>query len=506
MLNKIQKKIPFVISFFIIIQPLLDLYFFYNEKVVDLLGFSPSTIIRIAFIMFLGLFTFFNDKTKNKIIVLIYFIFVGIYSFLHIENSMNFTANTIGTYNLSIVPELFYIIRMTLPIIMCYIIFKSSIDSNNKIKNLFVISVIISLIITISNFFCLSFQSYSPNGILIKNNVISWFFGANNMYNNSELSSRGIFNSANQMSALLTILLPISIFYCYKNNKKANYIFLFLQNLALIMLGTRISSYCWIAVYIVMFCILMYFTKFKIKRMLNKKILMFAILFAISLVFFFKAPIHIRKLGDDYTEWANELVEQSDDSIKTELEAINNEQDIEIKKEKAIGYVKKYYSIYMLNSEFVEKIYDYRKEPVFWINIINKPFSERNNSRQIEQYITEKIYLDNNNKNDKLLGIGFTRFTNGGLYLEKDFFVHFYTIGIIGSFIFIYPYLIILLLALLYFVRNHKNKSQHKIIIYSFSIALGCTISTFSGSVLDQLVITLIMGYICGLILQEIKE
>ena len=49
MINKslINKMKYYLLILFVVIQPILDIHYLYTEKVVNAIGFSPSTIIRI---------------------------------------------------------------------------------------------------------------------------------------------------------------------------------------------------------------------------------------------------------------------------------------------------------------------------------------------------------------------------------------------------------------------------------------------------------------------------
>ena len=47
----INKMKYYLLILFIIIQPILDIHYLYTEKVVNIIGFSPSTIIRITIVL-----------------------------------------------------------------------------------------------------------------------------------------------------------------------------------------------------------------------------------------------------------------------------------------------------------------------------------------------------------------------------------------------------------------------------------------------------------------------
>ena len=90
--------------------------------------------------------------------------------------------------------------------------------------------------------------------------------------------------------------------------------------------------------------------------------------------------------------------------------------------------------------------------------------------------------------------------------LEKDFKVHFYTLGLVGSLLLVYPYIIVLVIAGLYLLIKRRGKDNFMFLAYCFSISLMIIFGYVSGSVLDQLIITLICGFILGLIIKNMLK
>ncbi|MEG1597213.1 MAG: O-antigen ligase family protein [Bacilli bacterium] len=502
-LNRINiKKILLI---FLMIQPILDIYIFFEKRVTSIIGFSPSTIIRIVVIGILFLLIVISIKyTKKYLLFSLYIVILLVYLYLHYINVLNISSKIPSNYSFSIITELFYIIRMLLPLIIAFITYHLKITKEDVKKVVFTITIMISATIIITNILCLSISSYSTNDVLIKTNIFEWFMGANKYFTNVELSSRGIFNSANQMGTLLNILLPITCFFAITKKNIYSKIVVFLQIIALIMIGSRVSSYTWIATLFVMIIIYLFFTVVKKTYKFDKNIILYFLivgcLCGITLQY---APIQNRYFADYYKDKAeameNKLVlekEKIDDMIKYEGLSYNAKELVE-------NFIGQYYSCYFLPKIFVEEIYNYHQDPMFWYDVVSMPYSSRSDSRQIEQLITKHIYKLNDNANDKYFGMSFSRFRNAGLYLEKDFIVHFYTLGIIGSSLLVYPYLLLLIIAGGILIFKYKEKLQFDTVVYCFSLSLACVLSFFSGSVLDQLVITLILGFIGGLILTK---
>ena len=63
-LQKISKNILII---FMILEPLLDLYFLYSDNIINIFKFSPATIIRMIFILVMVIFIIILNKKKlNK--------------------------------------------------------------------------------------------------------------------------------------------------------------------------------------------------------------------------------------------------------------------------------------------------------------------------------------------------------------------------------------------------------------------------------------------------------
>ena len=112
----------------------------------------------------------------------------------------------------------------------------------------------------------------------------------------------------------------------------------------------------------------------------------------------------------------------------------------------------------------------------------------------------------NDNNNDYLWGLSFTRLRNTYVYMENDIYVHLYSIGIFGILLFILPYVLVGIYSLYKMIKNKKMTFIN--IIYLSSIAIVFLAGMVSGNVFDEWIVTLFLGFICGLLLKNnsIKE
>lgn len=119
-----KEKTRTVLFWFILIQPFLDLYWFYNGKLAEVLPFTLPTIIRIlaVFVIFC---MFFSQKQnwqklgQDKWLIL-YLALLILYSIIHLIHVKNFNSINPNDYNYSTVSEIFYLIRMLLPLMVIF--------------------------------------------------------------------------------------------------------------------------------------------------------------------------------------------------------------------------------------------------------------------------------------------------------------------------------------------------------------------------------------------------
>ena len=226
---KVEAILENIIIIFLIIQPIFDLKIFYN---------SISTLIRTVIIIVFFLIYFIKSNNKRKYLLLIYSVILGIYAIFHHINAMNFTSLVPGNFNYSLVKELLYFVKMIVPILLIYVLFKSKITNSKIDKIIQLIVFIMGFSIIITNLLGMSYGSYSDE--IIKANFIKWFNNSEN-YTYKDLASKGLFEYGNQVSAVLLMFLPFIINKSIKEKNLKNFVILLINVFALILLGTRVA-------------------------------------------------------------------------------------------------------------------------------------------------------------------------------------------------------------------------------------------------------------------------
>ena len=117
--NNILLKI---LTIFVLLQPFLDTYILFDASFTGEIGFSPSTLIRYLFIMVLAILFVFTIKSKKKYVYyLVYGLMVIVYVILHHYYCLNMTTLFPNNFNYSLMQEIEYIIRLTVPLVLIII-------------------------------------------------------------------------------------------------------------------------------------------------------------------------------------------------------------------------------------------------------------------------------------------------------------------------------------------------------------------------------------------------
>lgn len=536
--EKIEKIKYWLLMAFIIIQPLLDTYYLYTDKVVDFIGFSPSTIIRIIITFILVLLTLITLKDKKKwIIIISYITIVTIYTIIHILNARDFYSLVPGNFGYSNIQELFYITRLMIPICILFITYNLNVDSEDFNKCIRILLILIAGSIILTNIFKISLNSYTNE--VIKDNIFGWFTGAYDKYNYSSLASKGFFNFANQIAALLVLLLPVIMSIYDKNKRKKDLIITIMTIISMIMLGTKVALFGAIIEIIIFGFILIFIRVSKKEKTINQKnILMLGLCVITVGGLFMKSPAINRELVARYVRINNakvevqgvdEEAESGKDTHKIETKNINNSQlggneelentDIHSLKNKnseetkpskhnkkvMIEYIEKNYESLMINEQFIKNSYPYKYDPEFWIDIISLPVNERLDWRNLEQRMLQRVVDINDNAMDRYFGITFSR-TQNIFNLERDFLSQYYSLGILGVIIFLGPYVILSLVCFIRMLIKFKDKFTVLNASLCFASVFLLGVSYYSGNVIDSLTVTIILSFALGYLLKNVFD
>lgn len=477
-----------IFLFFLILQPFLDCYLLYSDEVIGFFGFSPTTIIRMLIIGIYAIYVYITNKKSRKPIT-IYGIIIIMYMILHHITGISINNNLIyESFKYSIIDEIFYLLRMLMPVGVIYIVYNLKYTKEDLKFVIKYSSLGIAAILIILNISGVALTSYSYNNDIIQGTILDWF---NNNISNYDLASKGWFNSANQISATIIIFIVMMIYYTIIETKKQDIITLTLLIISTMMIGTRTSTT--IVVYVVLFMIVGYTAISSLlerKFSLNKKQISYSVFITIFTILFFGiAPVGHCQSNNNY---------QCLFKIDTGL----NSKDL-IKVDKNLKYdgdTCNFLSKTPTNPEYYEKIYPCDKNLKFWDEFSKQKVYEYANNRTMEVLVAKDLYSKIDNLQINLFGLSRSRFLNAEFYIEKDIYVHYYTMGIIGIILLLIVPYIVPCIFLIYKIIKTKNINYDEITL-AFITALIFVASYLSGHILDELIATLYLGFTSGMLL-----
>lgn len=523
---------------FLILQPILDIYILFKPAVADFFGFSPATIIRILFIGVLGLLFLFTNKFNKKYWwFVVYGALVVLYTVLHHINALEFNSVSKDGFGYNLISELFYLIRMLMPLFMIVLSAHYKFEDKKMEKLITWLVILLAGSIVVTNLLGISLGSYSK--VQIEGNIFQWF-NPNNDLDYMDFASKGFFNDPNRISALMVLITPLLFYVFVKNPNKKNGFLLILQCLGMYMLGTKVAVLGFFVLLFASICIYLFFVLIKKELTWNKKIFAFFMIFFVAAgALLYWTPAIDRTMIDQTREEnhkKNVKGERSEEEKKIKKideqllklikvdedgaiyfdELFTEEKDVtyvsksqiytidKVKSEKILNeFIEENYLDFSINPEFILNSYPYENDPYFWYKIMKWSLMERTNFRMVERAMLERVKTINANPADDYLGITFTRMSNI-FDLERDFLSHYYTLGLFGLCLFLFPYLIIFFLAVFMMLYHYKEKFTFRNVMLMLGIAITLFAAYYSGNCMDGLVVTLILGFVMGQLVEPI--
>lgn len=463
-MSKSKKIISNSIIILFIILPIIDCIRRTSIKDIDILGFSIIELINIVIISLTSGLTIFNyKKNKKEILPLLgYTIILFIYIVMHCLNILKLDPNIYFQSNTNVITEIYYILRVYyIPILLLFTLIKNKDIFNykfyKKISKILISMICLSIILL--NIFKLSYATYSAtNDEFVKYNIVDFYKSEESP---KLLSTRGWFDSANEISAILMILFPINIYLLYKENKKTNLFLYIIQFLAMIILGTRTSALGAILITIAAILINI-FSKIIKQNKINYRLILYGTL---CTIYFFISPIGIYLLDHSVPNYNVE------DEHNNKLNNIIDDTEIS-------NYITNHLYEFRIDEAFIE-LYPIEDDIHFWKNIALGDRNLNNDSRVMKTTIIKRIKERNNNKYDTILGMGYTL---NFMDLERDYVYQYYLFGILGI-ILIIPQLLLLTKSGLTILKNIKKINILETLLVAMSPLIGLVAAYYSGHV-----------------------
>lgn len=456
-----KEKISTLFLIFFSLSSILDLHIFYN---------SYATLVRIIILVIFFLISFiYFSKKRDRLVLISYFII----SILYIVSHLVFT-------NDSIVKELLYFIKMFSSVFTFYSVYSLQINYNKALKYIKGILWFICGSILFCNIFKLGYSSYSFEGI--KYNIFEWFLYDDLYF--EDVSSKGYFHLANQIVGVVLLYLPLLINDLKEKFKKRDILLLLLVCLSMLAVGNRASSIGPLLILIVSFIVYSFLSLIKREKFNIKFVLVVLGNLVILNIFLYNAPIVYRESYYDDLSSSMVNVSYGDESFSDA-----SVRDVLISKN--------------LNNNFIDYYYPYEKDTLFWNELVNKDIRFED-SRLIEELIAKRVKELNNNKYSDYFGVGYNRIISI-CNVERDYVMHYYSIGIFGIIIFLGMYFFFYIVSLFKIFLNIESKFSFLNIMFSLAIGLELLLCYFSGNMLNAISCIMPLSFVIAVFYNETR-
>lgn len=445
---------------FLFLIPLFSTTYFYS---------SYTTLFEVIciFLIYISTLIIYKESRKNSKYIFTYYLLCIIYLFINYFREDSFYSLVPGNFDYNFISEGLTIIKLVTPITFLYSLYYQKIEWKKYLLVLKVWVILISGSIIITNIFKISLSSYSD--LTITKNIFEW--GINNYY--QETASKGFFMYANQEAVIMLMLLLVFIYdFLYKNQKSIFYITILM--LSMLMLGTRVAS---VGGFLTIICAYVFYIIYCLykKKQFDLKSLFLVI------------PIVIWGLLLPISPYANRNIELNNipKEVSSDSSSETNNIQSEIKKDSIntnIEYVYANYNPDYLPSVFFEQYYPIEYDSEFWYEFVKNTPIENMNYRLIESSIIKRVVDINDNSLDILFGISNVRIQNI-VNIERDFILHYYAFGIVGSIILLLIYIIMLI----YSLYNFFKYQTYYLFIITTSIILFLFSAYLTGNIINSI-------------------
>lgn len=515
--NVITKKTTYkqyaklIMVIFLAIQPILDIFMNLFEKKIEIMGVSAVTLLRFLVVFALLCVVIFKEfKKRSTKLFLIYAGIIAIYAVLHHINASTFSVK-LAVADYSVMGELVYLARMCVPIAVIYLVYILKPDYKD-VKRIVVCSTfVISFVIIVSNLLKVGFIAYNVEDTTIQGTMLEWFKGNPKGLEWFSLSCRGLFQSTNQLSGISLMLCVLLTYVCLTEKKIGYWCILFMHLVGMVNLSTRIASIGGIAVFcgVVAIYILerIIHKQIEFKKIVSNNTVCFVACIILISAVLACSPMSMRA---DQGGLFNDMIiggsDSNDDDGPSDFVESELPEDPEERKEYMINYIEANLYRAGVQDLYIKIAYPYTDDAEFWYNIIKYVSeSERYGNRNMRGYLIDRIFERDDRVSNELLGISYTR-SSSFVWPERDIETHLDALGVIGTFIFLGPYFVVLICGIVQFFRKFKSNLYLKKVVYLITAGIGVLASYLSGHIMNEIFPALLLSFVCGLVMNVVFE
>ena len=500
-MKKILSDKAFVVELigFVFFQVLLDMYRVFFENTVDVFGIALPELLNFLYFGFLCLvFLCKHFRSPKKMIpLLVYAALIGVYSVLHVWNVLKFKQDILTGSEPNWFKELYFIARTYLvPVVVFYFFLCSKLTMRTFQKAVSGLSLVISANIVITNFFKVSFICYASTlekNSFITRNIFEWFYNPDTEFP-VYMTSKGWFYMGNQIGLILFMLFVFVVMNALQSGKVLSYVPVFLNGLALVMVGTKVST---------LGCGIILALGFLFAVVFGVILKQFTFRFKQAAVYVLVVAVLLTTVG--FSPMFTEQENRAESSVVTEEQSavLDNfasnpdnpitqrpgrptdpdEPDVldpsgEQFKKEFCEYVKSAPYCFGVVPEFLELL-PIEDNFAFWYDIVIN-----GNNRQVDyRYFKgvlydEVLWLNQNETADTLLGIGYI---SNFPYSERDFAAQIIWFGYAGTVLLIGPYILAVLYGIVLALKRIKSCFIYQNAFFAVGICTALALSYVAG-------------------------
>ena len=504
--KQLNKVFAFTLAAIIILDCDEYLYPFFQNIHLPL----PSTILTFIWLPLFCLLVFYRkEKNKKKVITgaLLLGIVYGVYFIFHHLNSRGMMDTLIlpDNFYYSLYQEISYYLRMLIPLVYIYVIYKLNLDTNTFENIVIMISIMISVPILVTNIFTCSPSTYEG---WTKANLFTWFFGIYDTYTPRQIATCFFFSEGNTTGMMMFMTYPILLNVTRKRNMDWRMIVLLvIQGLAMYCLATRVATYgvlLMLIAYLGVYFVCLIFKKVEWNK---KMLIVYLALVALFAAIFPFSPAYVNQ-GINYE---NDWYVLENESWRKELrDGMDQREDLIPWTQEYIWYwahvFEDYHFFLTFPSVYYLKFYSYKFDPKFWVDMIFEyDFYDRNSGRDAEIIFTKYKWAQLSDK-QKFWGMTWSIPMEGGIVIEQDFVSQYYTHGLIGAFLMCSPWILLLVFVIAMALKKFKKVFSIDILIFGLAYVAGLAAAYNSGHMLCEVFGSIFLAGLLAKLLRMVTE
>lgn len=415
MKKSIDKKniLKYAILAYFMVSPIFDTVFLYSHV---------TSAIRVGLLLIFAFATFvlYEDSRKKAGWLLVFYAIVGLYSGISYVHSRGFFTY-LPDLEYSLLGEAMTLAKLSMPFTILFILKYQKIVKKEFWAVIIFWVIAISGSVVVCNLCGYSLSSYTNE--FTSYNIFSWGQGLSV----NDIATKAFFSYANQVSIVSLVLLPL-VFYGGRCSAKKGIFFdglLFVVSLAMLMLGTRLSTYGGLLVLISLLVFTVGYS-FVYRKEYWKSLLVPLGVTVLWVVILPIAPCNSRMQEIENAKGGAGYVDSSaaaSEEVDVDMTSGDLDEDLQ--------YIEANINHAIVGRQFYIDFYPYKYDMSFWREFVEYQKENYVDYRDLEMRIANRLFEVDGRFTDVLFGISNSRMqsvTN----VERDFVLQYFSFGLAG--------------------------------------------------------------------------